>query len=793
MISLFTQQNRSKSIYIYIYMAIAFNIFMFGSSPNLVAADCSNCSNSWTTDISSTFSYGNCVFNIDFSYRDCDTTKELRVNSIQTLTSECDTTNKTTIYKYSLMYLLSQYYSIFSPIDTWDTNTVSIISNPCIKNADENGLIEFCDDTLCQNIKYNLTGSGKFVEIIGSNTFSKNYMGSPCGIVSPCGQELLEFFYTIPPGPLYPQLSSNPLDNNNCDDPCYWKLEGNDNVDDYYHFLGTINEQDLRMKTNDIERLRIFSDGKGFYSNEGRKPYNVHNGEDRFLDETDKFDFMFNNGIVVGNSQSWWLNDGTSSDANRTPEQDGSVTLMPHKSGESYHLYNALGFGFGISGGRYPGTNWIADGVTVDGYDGKAFGTNANANQQPAYGSTNILTAVSWGRKVGIGMVPQKSGSYVFDNAPNWNTSTLWGAAGPEGMLTVSDTYWHWLDYVEDEWELWGGNSVILRLERRENIIPKPNNTNYTLISAGHDTGESFIVRADSSISIGTQETGARVYIKSGGNNDATFALKVKNSDNTNLLSIRDDAKIGINTTSFDALLSLKGLGNDDETFAFIAKNSDNTNLFSIRDDGNVGINNSTPNASLAIKSYGTTTGLALDVTNSSSSNLLQIKDNGNIGIGLVSGTAKLTLKGQGSTSSTESINIQNSSSNELFKIKDNGQTIIGEETITTGDHTDFKLSVDGKIVAQEIITTETGWADHVFKPDYKLLSLLELEKKIQASGHLPGIPSEAEVKQNGVSINEMQVKMLEKIEELTLYMIELQKENEKLKSKISQIEGERK
>ncbi len=57
MISLFTQLNLSKSIYIYIYiyMAIAFNIFIFGSSPNLVAADCSNCSNSWTTDISSTF------------------------------------------------------------------------------------------------------------------------------------------------------------------------------------------------------------------------------------------------------------------------------------------------------------------------------------------------------------------------------------------------------------------------------------------------------------------------------------------------------------------------------------------------------------------------------------------------------------------------------------------------------------------------------------------------------------------------------------------------------------------
>ena len=100
-------------------------------------------------------------------------------------------------------------------------------------------------------------------------------------------------------------------------------------------------------------------------------------------------------------------------------------------------------------------------------------------------------------------------------------------------------------------------------------------------------------------------------------------------------------------------------------------------------------------------------------------------------------------------------------------------------------------VAADGKIVAKEIIVTTSNWADYVFKPNYKLTPLSELELKIKELGHLPGIPSEAEVKQNGVSINEMQVKMLEKIEELTLYMIELQKENEKLKTKINQIEGE--
>ena len=98
-------------------------------------------------------------------------------------------------------------------------------------------------------------------------------------------------------------------------------------------------------------------------------------------------------------------------------------------------------------------------------------------------------------------------------------------------------------------------------------------------------------------------------------------------------------------------------------------------------------------------------------------------------------------------------------------------------------------VAADGKIVAKEIIVTTSNWADYVFQPNYYLTPLAELELKIKELGHLPGIPSKAEVSTNGVSINVMQVKMLEKIEELTLYMIELHKENEEIKRKLNQLE----
>lgn len=85
------------------------------------------------------------------------------------------------------------------------------------------------------------------------------------------------------------------------------------------------------------------------------------------------------------------------------------------------------------------------------------------------------------------------------------------------------------------------------------------------------------------------------------------------------------------------------------------------------------------------------------------------------------------------------------------------------------------KLDVDGVIRATEV-KVETGWADFVFAKDYKLPTLQEVENHIKEHNHLPDIPSEIEVKENGVSLGEMQAKLLQKIEELTLYVIEQDK-----------------
>ncbi|MDA3837411.1 MAG: hypothetical protein PF574_00325 [Candidatus Delongbacteria bacterium] len=97
-------------------------------------------------------------------------------------------------------------------------------------------------------------------------------------------------------------------------------------------------------------------------------------------------------------------------------------------------------------------------------------------------------------------------------------------------------------------------------------------------------------------------------------------------------------------------------------------------------------------------------------------------------------------------------------------------------------------LYVCGTLTAEEINVKAYAWADYVFRDDYDLLSLSEVEDHINSYGYLPGMPSEKEVVENGLNINDMQLKLAEKIEELTLHMIRLEKENKELRNKIDSV-----
>ena len=79
--------------------------------------------------------------------------------------------------------------------------------------------------------------------------------------------------------------------------------------------------------------------------------------------------------------------------------------------------------------------------------------------------------------------------------------------------------------------------------------------------------------------------------------------------------------------------------------------------------------------------------------------------------------------------------------------------------------------------------------ADYVFEENYKLKDIKEIEQFIKEHGHLPDVPSGQEMQENGIDIARMNGLLLQKVEELTLYMIELKKENEKLKEQNEKID----
>jgi hypothetical protein len=108
-----------------------------------------------------------------------------------------------------------------------------------------------------------------------------------------------------------------------------------------------------------------------------------------------------------------------------------------------------------------------------------------------------------------------------------------------------------------------------------------------------------------------------------------------------------------------------------------------------------------------------------------------------------------------------------------------------GNVGIKTPTPREYELAVNGKIRAKEVKVETANWPDYVFKPDYQLNTLPELEAYIKANGHLPDVPAAAEVENEGVALGEMNKILLKKIEELTLLLIEQNKKLEMLEKKI--------
>lgn len=234
-----------------------------------------------------------------------------------------------------------------------------------------------------------------------------------------------------------------------------------------------------------------------------------------------------------------------------------------------------------------------------------------------------------------------------------------------------------------------------------------------------------------------------------------------------------------------------------------------NQNIFQIRQNGLLGQGFSTK---MVVKTNGNT---GIGVTNPNSklhvNGRIQISGNNSYGgpMLLFGGQLESTEAGQWGIeyipTGVSGLNFwkpngSNNFGNYFMFLADNGKVSIGldpNEVNTFNNITyngDYKLYVKTGILTEKVkiaLRSSEDWADYVFNEDYNLLKLDEVEKHIKENGHLPNVPNAEEVFQKGIDVAKMDAKLLEKIEELTLYIIEQNKRLDSQEERIKKLELE--
>ena len=348
-----------------------------------------------------------------------------------------------------------------------------------------------------------------------------------------------------------------------------------------------------------------------------------------------------------------------------------------------------------------------------------------------------------------------------------------------------------------------GTSSALEKLDVRGTIrvIPSSNNHSLPLDRIG---GKATIKAINSS-------SNGSMVIDPASDGDAIYLGHYVNS-NTYISS--GGGKVGIGTSSALEKLDVRGT-------IRVIPSSNNHSLLLDRIGGKATIKaiNSSSNGSMVIDPA--SDGDAIYLGHYVNSNTYISSGGGKVGIGTSSAREKLDVRGTvrvipssnnyslldriGGKATIKAIN-SSSNGNMVIDPASDGDAIllghyvnsntyistgggqVGIGTTKVGSH---KLAVEGSIGAREIKVESSGWSDFVFDEEYELKSLDEIEKFIIANKHLPDIPSEAEVGKKGINLGEMDAKLLQKIEELTLYLLEMKKELSEVKEKNLALEEE--
>jgi hypothetical protein len=344
-----------------------------------------------------------------------------------------------------------------------------------------------------------------------------------------------------------------------------------------------------------------------------------------------------------------------------------------------------------------------------------------------------------------------------------------------------------------------------------------------TFHTGGSTPTERMRIAANGNIGIGTNSPSALLHVLS---STATVQLESSSSTAATLMNfINNSGAAGVSVGTYGsgytsgtydrasgASLATTSSSGGAGGIGIAARNSagiitfhtgGNTERARIDASGNLGIGTSSPANLLHILSSSNPT-VQVESTSATGTTSVILYNNSTAG-----GLAMSTF-GSGYTNASNSANYDRASGASIYTTSTSGgaggigiaaRNSAGVITFHTGGNTqrmiidasgnvgigampDQKLTVDGTVRAEEVrVEAVTGFPDFVFDESYKLASLEEVEKYIREHKHLPEMPSAAEVKENGLLLAEMNMKLLQKIEELTLHLIELKKEVDQLKS----------
>lgn len=283
--------------------------------------------------------------------------------------------------------------------------------------------------------------------------------------------------------------------------------------------------------------------------------------------------------------------------------------------------------------------------------------------------------------------------------------------------------------------------------------------------------------------------------------NALTNALVVLSSENTDLLRVRNDGNVGIARANPMERLHIGDLITvHDGGGKFLGFNTYYNpqsrrleNIQGGRASVTIGVGDAVSNPSVFAIKIDQSQNIGPVMTSFKG---LSMNTTGNVGIGVESPTARLDVLGSASNNSNIFVarGLSNTGSKTFFIVTSDGNVgvntqtpkstlhVQGDVTIginqCTNAHPGFsnKLSVDGIIFTKEVRVVPSTWADDVFRSEYCLPTLKQVEDHIKKHGHLQGIPSEAQATTDGIDVSVMQAALLRKVEELTLYVIELEK-----------------